>query len=366
MQRPFARAAVLCCAVLLAAAAYLLLWPVPLEPLAWQAPPDGGHVDPFATNNRLRAASHIDLDGHSGPESAALGPDGKLYISSREGAILRLDINSGRLEVFAEAGGLPLGIEFDHEGALLVANATLGVQRIDRDGNVALLFDSVAGSALLYPNAIAVTADGRIFVSDSTNRFSPADHGGTCKASSIDIIEHGSSGRVIEFDPASQLARVFAAGLSFANGIAVSQDQRYLLVAETGAYRIWRYPLDGRQRELVIDNLPGFPGNLDNGMQGRIWAGLLTPRNGLLDRFAGRPFLRKVVMRLPPTWRPQAVPHSHVIAINTDGQVLMDLQDSAASFPFITGVIETRRSLYLTGLSGGRLGHLDKDDLARQ
>ena len=344
--------------------AYLLLWPVPIVPQAWQAPADLGHVDPYETNDRLRRATRIDLAGHSGPEDAAIGADGALYVSTGEGTILRFANSNTTADVWARPAGRPLGIEFDGDGNLLVANAELGLQRINRQGTVEPLLDQVNSEPLTYLNDVAVAANGKVYVSESTRRFNPTAHGGTYPASILDLLEHGATGRVIEFDPADESTRVFADGLSFANGVAVSADQRFLLVAETGAYRIWRYPLSGAPREVLIDNLPDFPDNLNNGLQGRVWVGLAAPRNPLLDRLAGQPFLRKVVQRLPARWRPQAAAHSHVIAINADGQVLMNLQDSAAGTPMITGVLETQHSLYLTNLTSGTLARLDKRDLA--
>jgi hypothetical protein len=50
--------------------------------------------------------------------------------------------------------------------------------------------------------------------------------------------------------------------------------------------------------------------------------------------------------------------------LTPDGQVLMDLQDPRARLPAVTGVVETRRALYLTSLFGTKLGLLDKQDLA--
>jgi sugar lactone lactonase YvrE len=50
--------------------------------------------------------------------------------------------------------------------------------------------------------------------------------------------------------------------LNFANGGDVSEIQQYLLINETGSYRVLRYWLPGLRKgenEVVIDNLPGFP-----------------------------------------------------------------------------------------------------------
>ena len=68
--------------------------------------------------------------------------------------------------------------------------------------------------------------------------------------------------------------------------------------------------------------------------------------------------------RLPAAIRPKAVPSSHVIAITGDGDVLMNLQDTRAQLPAMTGVFETRDALWLSSLFGERMGRLDKKDLA--
>ena len=112
-----------------------------------------------------------------------------------------------------------------------------------------------------------------------------------------------------------------------------------------------------------LDNLPGFPDNINNGLNGRFWIGLVAPRIASLDALSARPFLRKIVQRLPAATRPRALPSSHVIAITGDGQVLMNLQDPAATFASLTGVLETRDALYLTSLFGKQLGVLMKEDL---
>jgi len=69
-------------------------------------------------------------------------------------------------------------------------------------------------------------------------------------------------------------------------------------------------------------------------------------------------------MRLPESFRPKAELSSHVIAITGDGEVLMDLQDTDARLPALTGVYETQDALWLSTLFGNRAGRLNKKDLA--
>ena len=347
-------------------AAYLLLWPVPVEPVAWKSPEDRGLTGVFAVNDMMTPAILFDLGEHDGPEDAAAGPDRFIYATTHGGQIIRVAPNGSTVEVVADPGGRPLGVEFDKDGSLLVANAYKGVQRVSLNGNVETVFDSVDGKPLVYADDIAIADDGRIFVTEATTRFAAEAAGGTLEGSLLDIIEHGGNGLVIEYDPATESTRVIMDGLNFANGIAISDDQQYLLVAETGSYRILKHWLDGPEAgttEVLIDNLPGFPDNINNGMNGRFWIGIVAPRNALLDRFSENPFMRKVLQRMPAFVRPKPEPSSHIFAVNGDGDVLMNLQDPSMRFTMTTGAVETRDALYITVLRGRHLPKLRKEDL---
>ena len=335
---------------------YLFFWPVPIDPVAWEAPVDAGLVDPFEPNDRLRKARLIDLGSHQGPEDVAEGSDGLIYTGNN-------------IEVFAKTGGRPLGLEFDSDGNLLVANAYLGLQRITPDGTVEVLTDEYNGEPILYADDVAVANNGMVYFSDASSKFGAMKTGGSYEASLMDLMEHGGHGRIYRYDPTTRETSIILDGLNFANGVAISDDQQYLMINDTGSYRVLRHWLEGPDAgntEIVIDNLPGFPDNINNGLNGRFWVGLVAPRNKLLDDMSGKPWLRKLVQRLPASVRPKAVPSSHVIAINADGEVLMNLQDTSARMPALTGVCESSNTLWLSSLFGNRVGKLDKRDLANQ
>ncbi len=343
---------------------YLLLWPVPVDPVAWQAPVDLGYVDPFAPNKRLKPATAINLGDFEGPEDATLGRDGRIYVTTNSGSIIRIQ-NRGVSE-FVSAGGRPLGIETDRDGSLVVANAVLGLQRIESDGSITVLLDKFEQQPLKNANNLGIGPNGVIYFSQSSTKFTADRFGGAYEASLLDILEHGGHGNVYSFDPASGAATRLMTDLNYANGVAVSEDGSFLLVAETSEYRILKYWLSGELQgstEVLIDNLPAFPDNIKNGLNGRFWIGFAAPRNQLIDQLSDKPFARKIIQRLPAAVRPRADPFSHVIAINGDGDVLMNLHDPAAHFPTLTGALETRDSLYLTTLFGHRLPRVKKRDL---
>jgi len=343
---------------------YLLTWPVPIEPVSWKAPTDRGLVDPFESNDLLRTAAGINLRDFEGPEDATVGVDGAVYATASSGHVIR--ILNRQVSEFALPGGRPLGIETSRDGSLVVANAYIGLQRIDRDGSVSTLLSEVAGQPLVYANSLAIGPAGTIYFSESSSKFGAMSFSGTYEASLLDIMEHGGHGRIFAFTPSTGSVEILLENLNFANGVAVSADGSFLLVSETGHYRVLKHWLSGDRKgstEVLLENLPGFPDNLKSGAKGRFWLGLAAPRNQLLDKFSGHPFLRRVVQRLPAFVRPKARPSSHVIAFNGDGQILMNLHDPLARFPTLTGVLETNRALYLTTLFGDQLPRVDKRDL---
>jgi len=351
-------------------AAYLCLWPVPIEPRSWPAQAPPGFTGPYAPNSRLAGLRTIDIGNEVGPEHIAIGPDGRLYAAMEGGKLLRLSADGKNREVFASTGGRVLGFDFDPAGRMIAADPMKGLLAIAADGRVTLLVDRTsAGDPVRYANSVVVAPDGTIYFTDASTRFAPAQWGGTYEASVLDILEQSASGRVLAHDPASGSTRVVARGLSFANGIALSADGRTLFVTETGRYRIWKIDAHARdldvqgsspQASILIDNLPGYPDNLMRWRDGRLWVGLFRPRNPAADGLADKPFLRTILLRLPRSLLPLGQPYGHVFAFDESGRVTEDLQDPAGAYPETTGATETADRLYIHSLHAHTIGWLPR------
>lgn len=353
--------------VLLLLAAYLTLWPVPIEPASWAAPASPGYIGPYAVNTRLANLKMISLGAEVGPEHIAIGKDGKLYATVSSGNILRMNPDGSNLEVFVNTGGRALGFAFDATGNLIAADSYKGLLSISPDRKVTVLTDKMNGEPILYADSVVVARSGKIYFSDASRRFAPKDWGGPEKASELDILEQKSTGRVLEYDPADKTTRVVAKGLSFANGMALSLDEKSLFVNETGKYRVWNISVSandldistpGSQARVLFENLPGFPDNLLRGLDGKIWLGLINPRNPDLDKL--KPFMRKLTLRLPRIMWPVPKSYSHVMAFTEDGKVVADLQDPAGAYPETTGATETKDRLYIQSLHAKGLGWMFK------
>ena len=355
--------------LVLLAAAYLLVWPVPITPVAFTLPTAPGYGGVHAVNTRLANLQLIDLHGEVGPEHIAFGPDGKLYTTVASGNILRMNADGSAQEVFANTGGRVLGFDFDAQGNLIAADAAKGLLSIAPDRKTTVLTDSVGSDPIRYADAVVVAKSGKMYFSDASMRFAPKDWGGTFEASVLDIIEGASTGRILEYDPATKGTRVLAHGLSFANGVALSADEQTLFVNETGKFRLWKIAVtasnlnvaqNSPQATVLMDNLPGYPDNLMRGLDGKIWLGFAKPRNPKADAMADKPWLRRLSLRLPRALWPIPPSYGHVIAFTEDGKVVADLQDPSGTYPETTAITETRDRLYVQSLHAHGLGWLPK------
>lgn len=352
--------------LVLALAGYLAFWPVPIEPVSWHAPAAASLAGPYAENDKLASAKTVRLSGDVGPENVTMGPDGKIYMGVVHGHILRMAPDGTSLEVFADTGGRPVGLAFDANGSLIVADAFKGLLSITAEGRQTVLVRASADAEVTFPNAVTVATNGKIYFTDSSRRFPPERWGTTQEAAMLEILEQSASGRVMEYDPQSARVRVVADRLCLANGVVMSGDETHLLVSESGRYRVWQIPIAANRLNMstqpgvarvLLDNLPGYPDNLTRGLNGKIWLGLAGQRN-MLDRVAEHPFLRQMILRIPRFMWSMPRPLGHVIAFTEDGHIVADLQDATGHSPSTTGATETADRLYIQNVDGNSLSWL--------
>ena len=194
--------------VLVALAAYLSLWPVPIQAVSWPAPAVPGYNGAHEVNSRLAGLNLITLGAEAGPEHIVLARDGKLYAAMASGNIVRMHPDGSAQEVFVNTGGRVLGFDFDASGRLIAADAVKGLLAVSPDRKITLLTDKVGGDPIRYADAVVVAKTGKIYFSDASGRFAPASWGGTFEAAVLDILEQACTARILEYDPAAGTTRV--------------------------------------------------------------------------------------------------------------------------------------------------------------
>jgi len=341
--------------------AYLTLWPVPVDPVIWDAPVNKGYVGDFAPNTDLANLERLSIGHLHGPEDV-VAANGKLYVSSQEGKILEIDPTTNTHREFADTKGSALGMEMDSAGNLIIADAFRGLLSVAPDGIVTLLTDEVDGTPIAYADDLDIAEDGTIYFSDASTKFGAEAIGTTMSASLLEIIEQGRTGRLLAYDPATQETRIVADDFSFSNGVALTEDGD-ILVNETGRYRVYRVTPDGK-KTVIMDNLPGFPDNINRGPKladgtETFLLGIISKRSDWLDANAGKPGARKLAMRLPASMRAKSVSYGFIVQIDSQGNVLRTWQDPDAGYPQATGaIIADDGYMYVSSLTAPDLGRL--------
>src|ERR1051325_5945321 len=336
------------------ALAYLLLAPVPITPAAWTPPVAPTLTGQYQQNTRLTPVQKLPLgDGHK-PEDVALDVDGKIYAGFEDGRIIVLQPDGTQPHVFANTGGRPLGLIFDHSGNLIVADAIKGLLSVNKTGEIRVLAVEADGARFGCLNDLDVGADGTIYFTEASRKFPMSQF-------TYDLLEHQPNGRLLALDPQSQKPRTLLKDLYFANGVAVSPDQSFVLVAETGKYRIRRVWLSGSNAghsDIFIDNLPGFPDGISSNGRDKFWVALVAPRQALFDRILlPYPFLRKIVVRLPKFFQPAPQRYSFVVALDQNGRVIDNLQNNSPDcYAEIANVVEYNNTLYFGSIAEDTIG----------
>lgn len=348
-------AAFLLLLILAAGAAYLLFWPTGLQPVAWTPPPAPPLEGLYAYNEKLKGIERLFEGQGRGPEGIAVDAAGRLYSGYADGRVVQAAADGSELRELANTGGRPLGLTVIPQGGVVVADARKGLLLLN-DG-IKVLATEAGGLRFGFTDDVdSARLSPKLYFSDASSKFGYGEH-------MRDLMEHGGHGRLLEHDLAAGTTRALLDGLQFANGVAVGPDDAYVLVNETGAYRVLRYWLKGDRagtHDVFIDNLPGFPDNITFNGRDRFWLAIFAPRDALLDRLLpGNEFLRTVLVKLPAFLQPRPKQHAFALGLDLDGKVVANLQYAGEdAYAPITSVREHGPWLYFGSLTYPAMGRL--------
>jgi len=339
-------------AVAVALGAGAVMLPSPIDAVSEARTAAEPMVGVHQPNDRLQAVQPLALPaGASGPEDIELAADGCTYTGVSNGDLLRHC--GGHWELLANTGGRPLGLSSDTSGAIYIADGVRGLLKW-ADGELTVLARSYRDALLGVVDDVDVSADGTLFFSDASQRWPLDDY-------VYDVLEGQASGRLFALTPDGDLT-LLADDLAFANGVAVSADQSFVLVNETGRSRITRVWLTGEkagQKDIFADGLPAIPDGVSAAPDGTFWVAMVNPRSAVLDGLAEWPWLREQVAKLPASMLPLPPRYGMIVQYDATGEALQSLQDRAAVMVWeVTSVQPANGSLYLGTLHGTQIFQL--------
>ena len=297
----------------------------------------------------------VPVNGH-GPEDVVVDAEGRVYTGVDDGRILRVSPDGRRIDLIGDTGGRPLGLELYGDDELLICDARAGLLTMPlAGGETTTLATSGAGLDFVFCNNAAVAADGTVYFTDSSRRFGIDNW-------RDDLIEQTAGGRLLRRAPDGRID-LLADGLQFANGVALPPDESFVAVAETGACRVSRVWLTGPRagdRDVLIDDLPGFPDNIATGSDGLIWITEASPRIRALDVVRRLPApVRTAVRALPDSLQPAPKRRVGAVAVTPEGAVARELRGEIPGFHLLVGIREYHGRLWFGSLEENAIAYTD-------
>ncbi|TQD93722.1 hypothetical protein C1H46_020726 [Malus baccata] len=359
--------------------------------------PDPLHLPPpshLPQNNILQKVIKLGDGVLLEPEDVDVDKDGTIYTATRDGWIKRLHKN-GSWENWKKVNtDTVLGITFTKDGDLVACDTDQGLLKITEAG-VTVLTSHVNGSKISktaekerkkeeenerggrsknYGVGIGVGGggigvgggddviegpDGSLYFSVASTKFGLHDW-------YLDVLEAKPHGQLLKYDPSSRETSVLLDHLGFANGVAVSKDQDYLVVCET--WKCLRHWLEGKNKgktEIFVENLPGGPDNINLAPDGSFWIALLRlTREGFEFVHTSKAAKHLVAASRKLTELVSGM-RTEAMAVNVaaDGKIIKKLMDPDGSvISFVTNALEFEDHLYLGSLNANFIGKLPLKD----
>lgn len=314
---------------------------------------------PFARNNVLQAVEKLGTGVLDRPEDTAVDSRGLIYTATHDGWIKRMHLN-GSWEDWKMVGFAPLGLTVTKSGDVLVCVPNQGLFKVS-DDQISLLSSEIDGIPIRFADAVVEARDGSVYFSDASTKFA-------YDRWFLDILEAKPYGRLLKYDPITRKTMVLLDGLGFANGVALSPKEDYILICETWKFRCLKHWIQGEKlgnTEIFIENLPGGPDNINIAADGRsYWIALLGIRSRTLEFVYRFGILKHIFATYPNLfeWIGFLVSEAMVVKVGEEGEPIVSLEDpNGKVMSFVTSAMEVGDYLYIGSLNSNFLGRLSAE-----
>ncbi|KAG2405557.1 Protein STRICTOSIDINE SYNTHASE-LIKE 10 [Vigna angularis] len=251
--------------------------------------------------------------------------------------------------------GRPLGLKFDKKtGDLYIADAYLGLKVVGSAGGLATeVVTEVEGQPLQFTNDMDISEDEDvIYFTDSSTIFRRRQF-------MLVLLSGDRSGRLMKYDKSTKEVKVLLRDIAFANGVALSKDGSFVLVAETTTCKILKLWLRGPKAGEVdtFAELPGFPDNIRRNSEGHFWVALHAKGSPFAKWVSSNPWAGKLMLKIGfnfkqlhssvAGWKA----HAAAVKLSERGEILEVLEDcEGKTLKFISEVEEKDGKLWIASV----------------
>ncbi|XP_031374918.1 protein STRICTOSIDINE SYNTHASE-LIKE 4-like [Punica granatum] len=316
------------------------------------------------SNTDLQRVNRVAEGFLKNPEDVCVDKKGTLYTATRDGWIKRLHRGDGSWENWTMINSQTmLGITAAEDGGIIVCDTEEGLLKVDEDGVTTVLLSYVNGSKLSFADDVIEAGDGSLYFSVASTKFGLHNW-------YMDVLEAKPHGQLLRLDPYRNQTSLVLDNLGFANGVALSKDQDFLIVCETWKFRCLRHWLKGESQgktETFTENLPGGPDNINLAPDGTFWIALIQPVREGWGFVHTSKAAKHLVATFPQTINVVSALRRKAVVVNVgaDGKIIRKLEDpSGKVLSFVTTALEFGGHLYLGSLNSDYVAKLPLTDVA--
>ncbi|KAH9704641.1 Str synth domain-containing protein [Citrus sinensis] len=282
---------------------------------------------------------------------------GALYTATRDGWVKYFILHNETLVNWKHIDSNTfLGITTTKEGDVIVCDTEKGLLKVSEAG-VEVLDPNVR-----FTNDAIEASNGSLYFTVSSKEYTPKEY-------YKDLVEGNPHGQLLKYDPESNETTVLQEGFYFANGVALSEDESFVVVCESWEFRCRRYWLKGPDQgklENFIEDLPGGPDNINLAPNGSFGVSFNFGYN--MNQTGVR-----AIQSCPDKWKLlEAYPElinlliplgndagAQVVKVDTDGKIIKDFNDdNATDISFVTSAVEFEDNLYMASIQSKFVGKL--------
>ncbi|MGI8906449.1 MAG: SMP-30/gluconolactonase/LRE family protein [Candidatus Sumerlaeaceae bacterium] len=154
------------------------------------------------------------------PECVAFDSNGTLWCGGEAGQIYRIG-ESGKAEIVTTLNGFVGGIAFSPEDVLFACCPMMGIVRVEKSGAHEVFATAAGDHKIVCPNFGVFDRAGNYYVTDC-GKF------------------RDRNGHLLRFRP-DGAGEVLTGPIGYANGLALSADERTLYMVESDTNSVWRF-----------------------------------------------------------------------------------------------------------------------------